>query len=303
MRFAVFFLILHQACLADEVQAQERQVIKEDRAAGVDGARTQKQRQKLDAARERIEKQGGFKVDNKALKEGAEEAALEALAAPFVKALAEPFDLTPEDNVQVRQLMAHYTEQFEPYLKGELNFIRQTCEIAPEKRSRVKQAGEHALQSAVRSLAKLQSRGEQSSLNIRATIRKSLLEALEEVMSPDGIKKYVQADELRRSNRKKAAIKSVIAQMDEPLRLTSIQRQRIGDAISGSWNEDWEQWLKYSGYHYLPNIQYELIAPHLTPDQKPVWNGLQKASMHFHDEEGIVDDDWWGKPADKPLKQ
>ena len=64
-----------------------------------------------------------------------------ALAAPFVEALAEKLDLNAVD-AQVQQWIPQFTQQYQPVLMTELNFIRQMCDLKPEQRPKIKAVGE-----------------------------------------------------------------------------------------------------------------------------------------------------------------
>ena len=211
---------------------------------------------------------------------------VEALAAPFVKALEEKLDLNAVANdPQMQQFIPHFTQQFRPILLAELNFIRQTCDLIPAQRPKIKAAGEEALAEAVKAMAQQQVRqnGNTVPRDGRRTIRDALEKVLKETLTPEQMEKYTAEATRRTALRKRAAILNVVARLDTSMCLTKDQRQKITESISSSWQEKWEQWLMMSVYgdQYVPIVPDNLLVAHLNEDQKAVWNGLQKVDFTF----------------------
>ena len=233
---------------------------------------------------------------------------VEALAAPFVKALEEKLDLKPANDPQVQQFIPHFTQQFRPALLAELNFIRQTCDLVPAQRPKIKAVGEEALAEAVRAMAQQQVRqdGNVVQRDGRRIIRDALAKVLKETLTPEQMEKYTDEATRRAALRKKAAILNVVARLDSTMCLTQEQRQKITESISSAWQEKWEQWLVMSVYgdQYVPIIPDNLLVGHLNADQKAVWTGLQKVDFTFWGGGGEVEqnDGWWGdEPAKKAM--
>ncbi|MDB5345907.1 MAG: hypothetical protein JWP89_4284 [Schlesneria sp.] len=238
--------------------------------------------------------------------------AFEDLVAPLVQALDGNIDLKAAD-AQVQQWIPQFTEQFKPMLWTELNFIRQTCDLTPEQRPKVKAAGDAALAEAVRKMAELQGgrnagrAGQQP--EPRKMIRAALKQALQETLSPEAMEKFADELNLRAERRKQAAILSALSRLDSAMCLTAEQREVIEASITGGWKEQWEQWLVLAIYgdQYFPIIPDALVVAHLNADQKAVWDGLQKVDFGYWGGGAQVEEDgWWGgKPdvrAAKPAK-
>lgn len=235
---------------------------------------------------------------------------IDALAAPFVKALEGKLDLNPANpalDAQVQQWIPQFTQQSRPVLLAELNFIRQTCELAPAQRPKIKAAGEAALVEAARMMAERQvgrNNGVASEQpNGRRHIREALANALKETLNADQMAKYTEEANLRTATRKRAAISNLVARLDTAMCLTQEQREKIAESISASWQENWEQWLVLSVYgdQYFPVVPDSIFVSHLNAEQKTVWNGSQKVDFTFWGGGGEVEqnDGWWG---DAPAK-
>ncbi len=236
---------------------------------------------------------------------------IEALAAPFVQALEGKLDLNA-DNPQLQQWLPQFTEQYRPILATELNFIRQTCDLAPAQRPKIKAAGEASVKEAARRMAELQvkqMRGvmvggrDNSQPDPRRIIRDALAKVLNETLTPEQAAKYTQEATQRTALRKRAAILSVVARLDSTMCLTAEQRDKITQSISAGWQDKWEQWLMMSAYgdQYFPVVPDQMVVSHLNAEQKSVWSGLQKVDFGFWGGgNGQVENDgWWG---DEPAK-
>lgn len=236
--------------------------------------------------------------------------AFEDLVAPLVQALEGNIDLKVAD-AQVQQWIPQFTEQFKPMLWTELNFIRQTCDLTPEQRPKVKAAGDAALEEAVRKMAELQGRRNAGRVaqqpEPRKLIRAALKQALQETLPPEAMQRFADELSLRTERRKQAAILSALSRLDSAMCLTAEQREAIEASISNEWKDQWEQWLVLAIYgdQYFPVIPDALVVTHLNADQKAVWSGLQKVDFGFWSGNAQVNDDgWWGGkavvPAAKP---
>ena len=237
---------------------------------------------------------------------------IEALAAPFVDALADKLDLNvvnAQVDAQVQQWIPQFTEQYRSILATELNFIRQMCDLTPEQRPKIKSAGEASVKEAAKKMAELQGRqmrGVQrnnSQPDPRRIIRDALAKVLKDTLTPEQMAKYTEEATKRTALRKRAAILSVVALLDSTLCLTVEQRDKITESISSHWQDKWEQWLMMSAYNgqYFPEVPDQHVVTHLNAEQKSVWSGLQKIDFGFWGGDGQEqqNDGWWG---DEPAK-
>jgi hypothetical protein len=205
-------------------------------------------------------------------------------------------------------MVQQWVQQFRPTLIAELNFIRQVCDLTPGQRPTIRAAGEVVLVDAATQFARYQQGGRvrngelQSQPFPPATIRAGLLKTLEQTLTPEQLANYKTEARARAEQRKRASILSVVARLDSALSLTREQREKLSEAITAKWREDWEQWLMVSRYgdQYFPQVPQDIIVPHLDSEQRVVWNSLQKIGVGFPGSFVQPQDDeaWWGNQAE-----
>jgi hypothetical protein len=226
------------------------------------------------------------------------------VAAPAVQRQA-----MPVDDAMVQQ----WVQQFRPTLIAELNFIRQICDLTPGQRPTIRAAGEVVLVDAATQFARYQQGGRVRNAELQfqpfppAIIRAGLLKTLEQTLTPEQLERYKAEAKARTEQRKRATITSAIARLDTALSLTKEQREKINEAITVKWRDEWEQWLMVSRYgdQYYPQVPQDVVIPHLDSEQRVVWNSLQKIGVGFHGSFVQPQDDsaWWGNqpdPVDPP---
>ena len=129
-------------------------------------------------------------------------------------------------------------------------------------------------------------------------IRAGLLKSLEQTLTAEQLARYKAEAKARAEQRKRATILSAIARLDSALSLTKEQREKLDEAISTKWRDEWEQWLMVSRYgdQYFPQVPQDVVIPHLDSEQRVVWNSLQKIGVGFHGSFVQPQDDeaWWG---------
>lgn len=197
-------------------------------------------------------------------------------------------------DAQVQQ----YVKLMQPLMWRELEFVRQTCDLTPEQRPKIKAAAETSVKQAARDMfSPLRPTG-RTPTTAGQMIRSDVAKALAETLTPDQLARY-QAEATKRATAlKQATVQSVVAQLDTALYLTEEQRDKVTKSLTANWQEEWEQWLKmwqYAG-RYFPQVPDQHVTPHLTDEQKILWRGLQKVSVNswgsqVQRPEG--DDEWW----------
>jgi hypothetical protein len=226
-----------------------------------------------------------------------ETAAAKARAAASEKAKAQRDAAQKAAEAQREQAMDAQAQQMvqmsQPLMWRELEFIRQTCNLAPEQRPKIKEAAETSLKKAVRTVVMPQ-RG----VRTRQGIRLDLAEALRETLTPEQFDRYSAEAAKREAALKQATLLSVVAQIDAALFLTDDQRETIKRELEANWQDDWEHWLQMSQHagRYFPQVPDQHVAPHLNPEQKSVWQGLQKVSITFwggQGERNPAEEEWW----------
>ncbi|MEX2112514.1 MAG: hypothetical protein WD845_04975 [Pirellulales bacterium] len=250
-----------------------------------------------------------------------EPAAKPAQKAPAAKrrvVVAAPAAQAPAQNDGMVQ---QWLVQFRPMLLSELNLVRQVCDLTPEQRPAIRAAGEKSLREAAVQYAKHQQNGRvvrgqlQSQPSPSTIIRQGLAKAVESTLSAEQFARYSEQAKARAEQRKRATILGVVARLDGTLSLSLEQRDKIADALSSRWRDDWEQWLMVNRYgeQYFPQVPNDVLVPHLDSSQRTVWSGVQKISVGFQGSVAQPEEDvaWWGgkivdevgppEPVDEPL--
>jgi hypothetical protein len=185
---------------------------------------------------------------------------------------------------QIKQMIPQYRNQYLHVLHGELQSIRRDCEIPKESRAEVYGAAEAAydksLEQFVRNMYFPTERG-QSGSAMRSAIRAALVTQLEKKLPAGEFAAVQQAIQDRSALRMRICIHSVLSRIDDSMRLTREQREKISQSLLSNWSDDWESWLMLWQYeeNYLPQIDDSLIVVHLTPQQRRIWQQSQKISL------------------------
>ncbi len=208
-------------------------------------------------------------------------------------------------------LMQQFLVQYRPFLTEELGFVRLVCsDLSKEQRPKIKAAGEASLKQAAKEMAQFQNRQNQgiaiqprTQPKPRKMVREAVSKALRETLTVEQMQRYSLEANARKQQRKRAAILCVVSRLDGCLSLSTDQREKIIDSISSHWEDKWEQWLIINVYgdQYFPEMPEQYVAPILNPDQKSIWNGLQKINLGVwwgNNGQPPPSDGWWGDEPD-----
>ena len=252
-----------------------------------------------------------------ARKEPVDRLNLEILTAPLQLLFgggARPAPVALNVNVADAQndaMVQQYLVQFRPLLAEELGFVRLVCsDLSKEQRPKIKAAGVACLKQAAKEMGQFQNRQNQG-IAIRARtqpeprkmIREAVAKALKETLTAEQMERYSREATARKEQRKRAAILCVVSRLDGCLSLNADQREKIVDSFSSHWEDKWEQWLmiNFYGDQSFPEMPEEYVGPFLNPDQKSVWNGLQKINLGGwwgNNGQNPPNDGWWGDEPD-----
>jgi len=203
---------------------------------------------------------------------------------------------------QLDAQVQEYVRMIQPLMWRELEFVRQTCELTPDVRPKIKAAGEAALKQAARDMISAHPT-RRTPVAASQMIRGEIAKVLGATLPTEQLATYTAESEQRMKANKQAAIVSAVATIDGALFLTKEQRDKVASALEANWRDEWDQWLQmwqYAGRYY-PQVPDTYVVPHLNEEQKTVWRGLQK--VNFNNWGGRIerqpaDDEWWaGKHA------
>ncbi|WP_010586575.1 hypothetical protein [Schlesneria paludicola] len=229
-----------------------------------------------------------------------------AVPAPAAVPIANAGDV----EIQLKAIQEQYFQQLIPTRNAELAFVRLMCgELTPEQRRRIKSEADVALKAAARKFAEQQQqqqqRGQGGRVNSiaepQSQIRVAISRVLKESLTEEQWTRFAAEASARNAIRKRAAIQSVVSRLDDQLLLTHEQREKITQSLTANWQSEWEKWIMMSlmyGNRFFPLIPDHYITPHLTTEQKSVWQGIQKVNPGWRMVQGQenFDDEWWNSP-------
>jgi hypothetical protein len=197
-----------------------------------------------------------------------------------------------DDDPQVAAIRS----QFEPMLKAELSFANRVCRWSDEQRVKAIAAARAWLQEFAREYAKNNGRAQAQMMvfvagnggggfaaggNQDESVEKKVARAVCESMTDEQRTAYAAEAEKRHEFRKQAAIENLVAQLDQRLELTSTQREKLTESLSSRWKDDWAPPLEIfvQMANYIPAVPDEAVLPHLTAEQKALWQTVQRISV------------------------
>ncbi|MDB5339199.1 MAG: hypothetical protein JWN70_4818 [Planctomycetaceae bacterium] len=257
------------------------------------------------AADKAAEKATAKKAEKPAVKAEEKPAAAKAEAAKApARVIVVPAAAAAEVNADDGQVL-QYEQMMRPKMWRELEFIRQNCDLTPEQRPKIKAAAQASVKQVAKDIVHKNQGRIRGDVSAGTVIRKDLLKTLEQTLTPEQMARYQEVAVRRTASIKNTTIRSTVARLDSFLYLSREQRDKISATLSDNWREEWEQWLMLSMYGgmYFPTIPDKDLLPHLSAQQKQVWQGAQKIMPGFWGGEQVQDDDeWWNakEEVDQP---
>lgn len=191
-----------------------------------------------------------------------------------------------DDNPQTAALRA----QIEPIVKVELSFANRACGWTKDERVAAAGAAKVWIRDFAR--AHLRDNGLRNRLmivrgngaivgpNQQSDVEKELVAALVKQMT-DAQRTAYEAERAKRAElRRDASIENIVSLLDDRLDLTPEQRGLVSQSLREKWSDDWAPSLEMFVHlpDYVPAVPDGLIEPHLTPQQRVLWQGVQKIS-------------------------
>jgi hypothetical protein len=211
-----------------------------------------------------------------------------AIAAPFPAPVAAGGDA--DEDARLAPIRA----QYEPLLKSELSFANRICGWSDEQRraaikegvawltefARKQIADQNPVRAGMLAFVGL-GRPKRVAADPAAEAEQQIAELIARQLTDEQRASYKAEHDKREAFRKQAVIDNLIAKLDEKLDLTAQQRRKLSTTLEARWNEDWAPQLEIFVHmgEYVPQIPDEYVIPHLTAEQKKLWNGLQKVSF------------------------
>ncbi len=218
---------------------------------------------------------------------------------------AEPADEDQEEdeNPQINALIQQYRPAYKGKLDASLHTLRELCHPSREQQERLLEAGDAALDAALRVHAKRMLKLNQQNGNFVVNVGRSrgsnpwtavqiaLNAAVRDHLSPEQSKVYLEDLREREKFRRRATARTLVSALDTQLNLNQEQREAIFAALLENWQDEWENSVRglMYGATYLPNLPSKALTPHLNEKQMQLWSQSPHGNtIHFGDNEGFL---------------
>lgn len=179
------------------------------------------------------------------------------------------------------------------FLQVELSFAHRVCQFSDEQRSAVVAAAiegvrEHAQQhpgnqQQLNGFVVFAGRvGNNNQEGMDEKIAEIVAAAVAQHATPEQQRAYQRELTLRTEFRRQATAASATAIVDRFVLLSSEQKQEIAASLAKKWEPSWDAQIMFAmnNTNYFPGVfPDDCITPHLKPDQKKRWNGVQKINF------------------------
>jgi hypothetical protein len=198
--------------------------------------------------------------------------------------------LNGANDPNIRNLESQFLPQFQQLLYAELAFLRRTCNADAKPFAEIAKTARRGLRPTVREYALSQNAmmrqrfqaNRPDAVDPRAQVQRLLDPLVKAELGPEQARRYREECDKRAASRKRAAVLSLVAAVDERLVLSAEQRTQLLQSLSSNYQNAWDQWLQMYAFNNpqsLPSIGDELIIPLLTERQKGVWRQLPKQDV------------------------
>ncbi len=164
-----------------------------------------------------------------------------------------------------------------PIFHGEYHFVRCVCALTKEQQHQVAQEGETTIREAATEFANrsLDSRGQAllRPQEIRGRLQYRFMRVLQTFLTAEGVARYRTEVQGRNASFRQAAIRNLVADLDQDLALSEEQRLQIGESLSEHWNDYWSPSLELTpdANDDFPPIADRFIVPYLNAAQEKSW--------------------------------
>jgi hypothetical protein len=217
------------------------------------------------------------------------EVVVEEQPGSLLEVLTDALDVGVDPNVL--NLEQQYLPHFQPLLRAELSFLRRVCQLTTAQRKEIGEAGDRWLKTAVRKYAIAQNDmrhggarfvgGVPAMPDPSKLIQQQFVAHAKQKLRPEQAKRYLEELDKRKAYRKRVAVRSLVARLDEELVLSAKQREELIESLSSNWQEAWgqslEKWMH--NIQVMPAINDRHVVPFLNKTQRTVWNGTPKQNV------------------------
>jgi hypothetical protein len=192
-------------------------------------------------------------------------------------------------------LVEQFARQVRPILRAELHRARTICQLSDDQRREIAREGDWIIKDAAQRTAEIQQRmmrGRRVATtypDMQKLIMEGFARIIDAHITPEQAARYRAEVASRGEERRTAAIRNLVALLDQNLILSADQRTRLTEALSTRWNEPWAQALEPSilVQNAPPNIPDPIVTPILDSTQREVWRNMPKNQSVYYNQFGL----------------
>lgn len=210
---------------------------------------------------------------------------------------------------QIAQQARQMQPFFQPALHAELERVRKTCGSLPaDARKKIVAAGNETVKVLARQFAERQLAGQgRQGFDPRKTMHEAVAAAVKPHATEEEFAAYEQEQAARVARRVRTARILIVTKLENQLKLTQSQREKIEADLEKHWEAGWLGVLDDNGsiinnLRPAPDFADRCIAPHLDDRQRADWKswcqqaGWKHMGQHFgwnFDGQSLQPDPWW----------
>lgn len=212
---------------------------------------------------------------------------VEAPPPSVPQAEADGDDENDEENPQ----LAFAMQQLRPTLVVELSFAKRAAKLEDDQLGKLIEGVKPEFKKVAAAYAKNQNHFQgvmffgngpavqEKAKDPRQIIAEAVQTQLEPITTKEQLESFRKEVEAREEFRKQATLDQLVTLFDEALMFTPEQRDGIRKSLAEKYQTAWADNVEAIGQFsqgYYPVIPDAVVAPHLTADQKRVWQRMQK---------------------------
>jgi hypothetical protein len=207
-----------------------------------------------------------------------------AIAVPQVQAQAA--EGADAENPQ----LAFAMQQLRPVLIVELSFAKRTAQLDDDQVAKLVEQTKVEFKKVAANYAKNQNHFQgvmffgngpvqEQAKDPRQAIAEAVAAQVEPIAREEQLVAFRREADARQEFRKQASLDQLVTLFDEALMFTPEQRKKIRESLDKKYQPVWADNVEAIGQFsqgYYPVVPDAVVTPHLTDDQKRVWQRMQK---------------------------
>jgi hypothetical protein len=194
----------------------------------------------------------------------------------------------PPGEATLKDLIDQTAEEYRPFVLSELHFLRTVCGLTKEQCKLIAREARRLLDKTARADGRFKhdktkkgalggaSLSEPDPSDPCGRLERGLMKIVQDRLTPLQAKHYEEELRKRKTHRKAAGVRGLVARLDGALMLTADQRDQISASLAANWSDAWGTLALLDDGEQFPRVPDRFITPLLRPAQKKVWEKLEK---------------------------